>query len=354
MNIEPLKKVFKVLISITILAVYFLILVNGIVRSTGQGMGCPDLPKCFGLSYPAKTFHELPYDYGARYETIQQNKMDGLSASLSRMGLMGLSEEIEISRHQSFNYNPEKALFGFIDYYLGLFVGLLVTINLVVASLLFLESKRLVFLSIGSFVLTGFYLVLEYFLVSTFELFGVFSIQLAVVCLLLISLIYVRFHISRTDWEGVMTHKPYKVRRLLMVCMILFIAQLLLGSQVREVVDDLLSKFDMRDRNLWMGELGLIYYAHRFYGILLLLLHVYLVFRLTKSVADFSSAKLLVWMLIGFFVLQVVSGIVLSNFAFPKVFQSAHLVVAMLIFGVQYFLYLLIQEKVELSEVGDV
>ena len=351
---KPLIRVFKVLSSILIIAVYFLVLVNGIVRSTGLGMGCPDLPNCFGEAYPPSHVSELPLDYKSQYEIFQERKFEGLISSLNRLGLEAIGSEIIFSKSEFLEYNVQKAFYGYIDHYLSIFIGILVSANLLVASFLFLESKRIVFLSIGSFVLTGLYLVIENFLVSTMAMFGVFSMELAIVCLLLITLIYSRFHISRTTWSGLLSHKPYKVRRMLVVCMVLFIAQLLLGTQVREVVDSLTSRYNILDKSLWIGEMGMTYYVHRFYGILLLVLHMYLVFRLTKSVAFFSSAKILVWLLIGFFVLQVVSGIVLSNFAFPKVFQSAHLVVAMLIFGVQYFLYLLIREKVELSEVDHV
>src|SRR5262247_3512445 len=54
---------FQRLALCTTASTYFLILVGGLVRASGAGLGCPDWPRCFGSWIPPRSAADLPSQF---------------------------------------------------------------------------------------------------------------------------------------------------------------------------------------------------------------------------------------------------------------------------------------------------
>lgn len=347
MTKKPKEGLFIRLNTITIIAVYFLILVGGIVRSTGSGMGCPDWPKCFGSYIPPTCESELPDNYQEIYTLKRLEKNERLAGVLSAIGLSGLSDQVlngeNVKEEQVFNMT--KTWIEYVNRLVGVVIGFLIIACLVVSFSYWQTKKRVVFLSFAALALVVFQGWTGSLVVSTNLLPGLITFHMVLAIGLIALLIYIRFYTYKDHIKGLVSYKPYKVRRLILFCMILFFAQVLLGTQIREAVDEVAMRLGESERWNWIEELGFVFYIHRSYSLILLVVHVYLIFRLTKSIENFDTSKYLVWSLMGLVIMEILSGVVLAYFALPFYMQPVHLLLALMIFGLQYFLYLLISEK---------
>jgi len=150
--------------------VFFLILVGGIVRTTGSGMGCPDWPKCFGLWIPPTCSCELPPHYKEEFAQKRIAKNKRIAKIFSSLGNEKYALEIVahpvVAEEQTFNV--WQTWTEYINRLVGALTGILIFVQFILSFSYFRKSRPWLVIWSGSAVLiTGFQAFLGSLVVST-------------------------------------------------------------------------------------------------------------------------------------------------------------------------------------------
>lgn len=326
------EKLFIKINSITLGSVFLLILIGGIVRSTGAGMGCPDWPKCFGSYIPPTSLEQLPENYLEIFRSQRFKKNDRLASTLSKLGYSDLGDRITsdptILLEQEFNVN--KAWIEYINRLVGVLIGFLVFLNMIFAFRL-KKGFALPFVGLLVFVLTGFQGWVGSLVVSTNLLHGFITFHMLLALLIVALLIFMS--VKSKDMNKVSSNKLFYLS---LGLLILTIPQIILGTEVRGIVDTLI--VSEPNRTYWFDQLTNIFLIHRSYSWLLLLVAFILFYFVKKE--DHSNLMKPTKLIIALFLLTVVAGIGLTYFDFPFWLQPIHLLLGAGIFSLVFYLTL--------------
>ena len=350
--VSPSLRRFRFVGILTVVAVYLLILVGGVVRSTGSGMGCPDWPKCFGRWIPPTEASQLPADYKEIYTAQRVAKNQKLALTLQRLGFAQVAGSIfaHPTQYIETDFNATKTWIEYLNRLLGALIGVFVFLTVAFA-LPYWRRDRIVFwLALASFLLTGVQGYLGSLVVSTNLLPVMVTVHMALALVIVALLLYA---VDRARWSAVeriaqtdfadkrgqgVTAGSKKISVSLQVwlwaALLLTFWQIVLGTQVREQVDIVSAAAGYLDRATWVAKLGSTFTVHRTVSALVLLVNIYLGYelwqlgqpRLQRLVAATLS-------LIG---LEIVAGFVLASFALPATVQPVHLTLATVLFGAQF------------------
>lgn len=315
----------------TILAVYFLILIGGIVRSMGAGMGCPDWPKCFDAYVPPTNDSGLPEGYEKIYVELREKKNQRLLGVLSSIGFTELAENVRnnVQVNEVTYFDAEKAWVEYLNRLVGVLIGTFIILNMIFSIRYWSVNKMVTMLAIGSFVLVLFQGWVGSLVVSTNLIPGFISFHMVLAILLVVMLLLQRFKMKVND------DIRLKGRYLLISLLFLFGVQILLGIQVREQID-LIHFTTNLTRDLWIKHLGSEFYIHRSYSILLSGLIGYVLYINYKN----NSMNGWLYLLGAVVALEIILGAVLSYFSLPAFIQPLHLLLATVAFGAIFYLFL--------------
>ena len=331
---------------LTVISIYLLILVGGIVRASGSGMGCPDWPKCFGQWVPPTDIRQLPADYKQVYLAQRVKKNQKLARTLASLGFKQVAGEIfaHPTQYVETDFNATKTWIEYVNRLVGVLIGIFVFITAVVA-LPYWQADRTVFwLAVGGWLLTGVQGWLGSLVVSTDLLPIMVTIHMCLALLIVAMLLYAADRARQpatnltttSSWADQLLPElrmPSGLQTLLWLVLLLTFVQIVLGTQVREQVDRISAATDYVRRDTWVSQLGSVFKVHRSLSILIILLNGYAAYQLWPLAGHLRRLMVAVLAVIG---AEVVAGIVLSYLALPALIQPIHLTLATLLFGGQF------------------
>ncbi|MDO9268824.1 MAG: COX15/CtaA family protein [Methylobacter sp.] len=304
---------FRRLGTITIFAVYFVILVGGIVRASGSGMGCPDWPTCFGQWVPPTDESQLPANYHQIY---------------AERG------------YENTQFNPVKTWTEYTNRLVGVTIGFLILLTAWSSRIYLKTDKTIFYLAVSVFLLVGF----QGWLGSTVVASNLKPLMITLhmlLALFIVALLIYTIARSQRDVIALIDIRllPDKFRIVLIAAMIMTLLQVAMGTQVREAVDFIAHNYAYIERQYWRDDFPVIFYIHRSFSSIILFTNLWLAWKIVRSVDKKSLLRRIGLSLAALVIMAILAGISLDRLGMPPVAQPIHLLMANLIFGVQFFLF---------------
>jgi len=159
------------------------------------------------------------------------------------------------------------------------------------------------------------------------------TIHMIVALLIVALLIYL---IKKTSGNNDNFKKNTVFKQVILLTLILTFVQIVLGTQVRQYIDDQVKLLGYDQMALVLENPSFIFYLHRSSSLLIVGLNLFLFVKNRNLKLGFNKINW-VMSLIG---IEILSGMAMYYFDFPFASQPLHLILASLLFGAQTYLYL--------------
>ena len=298
------EKAFTKFSKIVLINVFLVILAGGIVRMTQSGMGCPDWPRCFGRWIPPTDESQLPANY----------------------------KQIYAFKYVDTSFNVYHTWVEYFNRLVGMLLGILLLIQFVWVARYWKSKKSIVLLCGANLLLTGF----QGYLGSK-----VVEANLEVVKITVHMLVALVIAALSLKVINQMNHDKEKVanknlKAISFITIILLLIQIVMGTQVRQQIDDISKSFDFMHRDQWVQHLNGVFNFHRIFSILIGVACVYL-YMMYKDVKKLRlSCQLMIVTVIG----NIVLGLIMASMNMPAFAQPSHLVFSSILLMTVYYNWL--------------
>ncbi len=275
-----------------VVMVFLVILAGGVVRMTQSGMGCPDWPKCFGRWIPPTNASQLPADFEKYLKT----------------------QDIDHT------FNAYHTWIEYINRLLGALLGVFIFIHLIWSYRKFWKTnKQIVFLSFLLFLTVGFQGWLGKKVVEANLAVVKVTIHMLVALLIAAIPLLIIYRLRANE----------KIRNKFLAYLstgliVILLLQIVLGTQVREQIDEISKPLLYQQRELWIGRLDNIFFIHRSLS-WLVMAGCLLLFWKARPVMLLRNNSLLILAAAG---TAILVGVVMAYCNIPAWAQPLHLLLA--------------------------
>lgn len=342
MNIKAEQRFLRLNL-ISIVSLFLLILAGGIVRSSGSGMGCPDWPKCFDQYIPPTDISQLPKDYQERYVAQRLEKNERFAKLLEKSGYADLAQKIrnDESIKVPEEFNPTKTYTEYINRLIGALTGVFLLLTFIFSIYIIKQKPVAFWLSGINLLLVVIQAWLGSIVVSTNLLAWMITVHMLLAILILAVAIFTYHHVKSQNIRKTSDSVVLGLKFITVIGLIVSLAQIVIGTEVRETVDAVQSKFPELKRGEWLNEVGRIFIEHRQWALAVVVVNVLLFIIIRRK-----KIELLNWgiVLMSILLAQIVTGVVLANSSLAPWAQATHVLFATLFFGCQFYISLILGE----------
>lgn len=328
---------FRKIAKIALILVYLVIIAGAVVRMTGSGMGCPDWPKCFGYYIPPTEASALEWQPNKKFEEgqviILNKTLQVAKKNIVAESTFNKENWEQYTKHDYAIFNPWHTWIEYINRLFGALAGLATLILAFVSIKYWKQKKRITLFSwlvvfgmgfqawLGATVV---YSVLEPVKITAHMLMALLIVAL---------LLYIIFSVNKED-KRISFDKSTLI--IALIALTVTLIQVVLGTQVRQFVDNQIDLLGENAKNLWLQNPTFQFYFHRTFSIAILAVNSLLAYR----VINLKLGHIKIFWVLFILIVEIFSGIAMYYQDFPFASQPLHLVLATILFGVQFYLVL--------------
>jgi cytochrome c oxidase assembly protein subunit 15 len=330
---------------VTLVLLYLVIVAGSVVRASGSGMGCPDWPKCFGFYIPPTDPSQLDYHPGEAYQkgrmVIVNDTLWRAPSTFTGASEFTRSQWEKYPAHDYAKFVVYQTWVEYINRLIGALSGFGMLIMLAIALTRWKRDKATVLWLLLGMVVLAYIAWLGKVVVDN----NLAPLKITMHMISALAIVAIVLVVNNRIRKQVYAKTPAATGNMLwyglVFLLLLTLAQIVAGTQVRQEVDTLYKLTGNTGRDTWTSQLSGTYSIHQLLALLVVALNGMLYWMLRRFPSLKRGAAAIILLLLA----EYGIGVILHRAGIPAALQPLHIVLATVVFGVQFWLLLRMKRK---------